>query len=239
MGAPDDIDIVDLFLTLPKDGVIEVSSPHPSAEELGVRVVPWPEMTDENRETVLAALMRLRSIENTDHPLHVLHVIEAFALCIKVGLYPPARLLERVADAFGRWHAAQGSMTMDEALGIAAGRGKAPVFTAAARSARDELAMLTVARLRHLGASVDDAVRAIVALHARRQWNNSGQSIGPLSERQMKRLWESKRTAVYRSALYKKKMLDAWASNQPAVAEFLQQFPVLPPALEALRAGTP
>lgn len=168
-----------------------------------------------------AIRLRAEEFEATGDPISA---IESFMLAMRCGVYPPESVLRWLADAFERWHDGQGKdVSLERALGLVAGVGKQPAFKAALIKDRNEMLMLDMDRLIHLGATLDEAASAIAARLEQTDWNRSKWELPDLGVEALKTLHASRPAPSARTAA----AMDRVFSDRDWVASWLKNFPLL------------
>jgi hypothetical protein len=163
----DDDSIMRGFLRLrPDDQPVEEAQANP------LHIGEWEMDAPPAGELPAAAISRMRSdaFTKSGNPLEA---IEAFVLAIEAGVYPSTAVLCWLAKRFGLWHAEQGKISLDNSFGLQTRGNKPSVFKAALLEQRNEMLLLDVDRLMHLGASREEAATAVAARLEQSDWNRT------------------------------------------------------------------
>lgn len=117
--------------------------------------------------SIEAAMLNYR--KNGD-PITALRV---FCDSMENGLYPPVEVLEFLRAAFNEYRDKQGTISMDKAMNLAAGKGQTPPFKRALMRQRDEMLMMDIDLLMVLGFSREKAAEAVTVKLKSEDWNHS------------------------------------------------------------------
>lgn len=192
------------FHTLPRAG-------QPESHEVGAFELP--------DGYVLVA--KRRTFEEAPDPMLAVDLI---VLCAKAGVYPPGSVVDWLAGRLHEWHEAQGRTALEVALGIRKGvQGATNPFEQSVMAQRDDMYCDAVARLRCLGATVDQAAHAVWRRFEDGAWNTSPFKIRPLSKVSIVDLWNDRGAKTWRHDVLKRG-LELWAANDTSVAKFLGAF---------------
>lgn len=193
------------FYTLPRRG-------HPDSREVGALELP--------EGYVLVA--KRRQFEESPDPMLAVDLV---VLCAEAGVYPPGSVVEWLADRLLAWHDKQGRVDLEVCLGIRReGKGnRTNPFEQAIMVRRDDMVCDAIARLRRLGASVDEAAHATWKRFKDGSWNVSPYKVRSLSKQSILDLWHRRGAKIWRHDVLKRG-LDQWAESPASVKEFLGGF---------------
>lgn len=151
--------------------------------------------------------------------------VDLVVLCAKAGVYPPGSVVEWLADRLHAWHEEHGRVNLEVSLGMRrAGKGnRTNPFEQAIMATRDDMVCDAIARLRRLGATVDQAAYATWKRFKDGGWNLSPHKVRSLSKQSILDLWHRRGAKLWRHDVLKRG-LEQWAKSPEHVAEFLAGF---------------
>lgn len=180
-------------------------------------------------DAIWAHLKAITFLENKDP----VYAIESFLLSRRAGAPPEESVLQWLEKCLKGWHDGQGKKTLDSIMELHSGVSRKSRFRKLLLNQRDEMAVLDIARLKHLGARIEDAAEMVCERLKKEKWDHT--------------LWEdlpglSVTTLVgkYKKSPMRKYWRDEWKArglnwSGDEVGRYLDLFPVTAPALKELK----
>ena len=209
------------------DGMSELEAINAAAGPLIVGSSYVPRVAKDN-DPMIGILIRVK-LKLHRETGNTVYLLEAFLLSHELGVYPPAAVLNWLAEAFSDFHRENAvddhgnSLNLSKMLGLAPGKGQENVFQPLLRNELYDRLMLDMAHLKiHFGLSASDAALLVEArLRETVGWNKSKFEIkAPYAAELVKRY--SKVRAMYEQLITEYQV--APMSNED-LCQLINQYP--------------